>query len=231
MCMGIRMETRIDMCMDRPTTQVHASMTGEVKSMREVWKSHFLSVFNAIDTDGSGTIDKEEFQRAVGSLQELGNIQVAENTRITCVPRACASFCRRPYTQRKAWARTMHAHASHMHASHMHGRKVACPCQGKAHAHTKSARVRIPQVVEDEAAEMQKNFNRILHSIFDNKLSSEQMFDRIDADHSGQISWDEFWNFIEAQVIIFLQRPCVSSYQDAIPSYAGPSSYQAACLV
>ena len=110
---------------------VHATLKSEVYAMRDVWKSHFHMVFNEIDADGSGQIDKAEFVAALANLQQLGDLQVDN---------------------------------------------------------------------ESSPSVLQEQFNAILARIFDTSVSMHDLFDRIDTDHSGHISWDEFWAYVEAEV-------------------------------
>ena len=105
-----------------------------VRSLRDVWKGHFLSVFSAIDVDGNGTIEKEEFQLALSNVARLSQMRVGQVG------------------------------------------------------------------VAISSAEVQQQFREILAAVFDSKLNASALFERIDVDHSGQISWGEFWEFVEKEV-------------------------------
>jgi hypothetical protein len=56
----------------------------------------------------------------------------------------------------------------------------------------------VPFVVKD--SDLTRTFEAVLLRAFDTAMTDEEIFNKIDTDSSGAISWDEFWTYIKTVV-------------------------------
>ena len=52
----------------------------------------------------------------------------------------------------------------------------------------------------EDTMDAKERFRFILAKVFDARFSPDELFDKLDTDHSGRVSWEQFWGPIEMKV-------------------------------
>ena len=134
-----------------------------MRNMRELWRAHFLKVFSVIDADGSGSIDKEEYLKALGMVQQLQTMEVTTDADADSMQEKFKAMLSTIFDSKLSSTELFdRRHISRYTCLYTCVYTCLYTCVCTCH------------------------YNGYIHG------SSNELLDRLDTDKSGNISWDEF---------------------------------------